>query len=490
MSKVYITTPIYYSNADPHLGHTYTTLLADILASYYRLKNRDVFFLTGLDEHGSKIEETARESGLNPQELCDQKAEVFQKAWQEFGFRYDNFIRTSDPFHIKVVQKVLIFLKKKNLIYKDFYRGLYCLGCEQFKTETDLVDGKCPDHQKEPILMEEESYFFKLSQFSDDLARRIANNEIEILPLSRRNEVLEFYKLGLKDISISRQKVKWGIEFPFDSNFTVYVWIDAFLNYLTGLGWDGNLKDIPDFWPPSVQLMSKDIIRVHSTIWLGLIRALELDFPKRLFSHGYFTVEGQKMSKSLGNVISPYDLIASFGREGSRFLLANSMNFGQDTDLSWQRLKDEYNDILVKNLGNLISRTLKLAENCYNQSKRFEFEEFLGEVWNNYHQNMESLKIKEALNETFRVINFANRYIDQERPWEDSCLRQGEIVSNLLIFIANLGLMLKPFIPETSRKIFSQLGIDEKAFNFDNWQNLKEIKFRPRKKELLFPKIS
>jgi methionyl-tRNA synthetase len=382
----------------------------------------------------------------------------------------------------------LVYLRDKGLLYKDFYEGYYCVGCEQYKSKLDLVDGKCPDHQTEPILMREESYFFKLSEFSKELENKIKNNEVEILPLSRRNEILEFYKNGLKDVSISRKAVKWGIEIPFDKEFTLYVWIDAFLNYLTGLGWEGDLRNIPDFWPPDIQLMAKDIIRVHGTIWLGLVRALEIAFPKTLFVHGYFTVEGQKMSKSLGNVINPYDLLEIFPRDGARFLLAHSLNYGQDTDLSWQRLKDEYNDILVKNLGNLVARVLKLAESCYSGNSIFEFKAFTDEVWQNYVKNMESLKIAEAIDEVLKIVNFANKYIDQEKPWEDSCLNSNQVLSNLLIFLGYIALMLKPFIPGKSEEVFSQLGVDSQKFNFQNREEIEKVKFRPRKKEPLFSK--
>ena len=360
--KILITTPIYYSNADPHLGHTYTTLIADILTRYFRLLDKKVFFLTGLDEHGAKVQQAAQKAGKNHQDFCDEKAEIFQKTWRKFGFEYNNFIRTTQKPHIKAVSNFFSYLKERNFVYKDFYKGYYCVGCEQFKNESDFVNGLCPDHQTKAIWMEEESYFFKLSEFHEDILKIIENSEMQILPESRRNEILDFCKNGLKDISVSRKNVKWGIPLPFDKEYTAYVWVDAFLNYLTGLGWDGNMKNIPEFWRNAIQFMGKDVFRVHATIWLGLLKSLNFEPPKKFFVHGYFTVDGQKMSKTIGNVINPLELIEKFGTDGSRFVLAHTLYYGQDTDLSWKRLEAEYNDVLVKNLGNLVSRTLKLAE--------------------------------------------------------------------------------------------------------------------------------
>ncbi len=359
-NKFYITTPIYYVNDKPHIGHAYTTVAADVLARWHRSLGEQVFFLTGTDEHGVKVAQAAQQAGQSEREFCDGKAEDFKNAWQLLNIQYDNFIRTTDPTHEAAVQKVLQALYDKNLIYKGEYEGLYCSGCEQYKIADDLLDGKCPDHQIEPQRMKEESYFFKLSHFQKELEKRIAGDELKIEPKERKNEVLSFIKSGLTDISISRQNVSWGIPLPFDSKFTTYVWVDAFLNYLTGLGWDpvrssngdhgASGEKIPpnplaslkrersgpflkgetwgDFWPPDIQLMSKDILRVHATIWPSLLLALQLPLPRRIFVHGFFTIEGQKMSKSLGNVIWPEQLVQKFGADGARYLLLAATPFG------------------------------------------------------------------------------------------------------------------------------------------------------------------
>lgn len=486
-NKFLITTPIYYANGEPHLGHAYTTLIADILSRHYRFLGKDVFFLTGLDEHGAKIEQAAKENHKNPQDFCDEKAEIFQKTWKDFDFQYNNFIRTTQKSHIKATQKFLDFLNKENLIYKNIYKGFYCIACEQLKNEADLIDGLCPDHKTKPILINEESYFFKLSQFQEDLSQIIQNNTIGIFPKAKRNEILEFYKLGLRDISISRKNVKWGIPLPFHKNFTVYVWIDAFLSYLTGIGWDGDANNIPDFWDNVTQIMGKDILRVHGTIWLGLLKALNFSLPKRFFVHGYFTVNGQKMSKTIGNVIAPKDLIENFGSEASRFIMAHSMSYGLDTDISWDRLRSEYNDILVKNLGNLVSRSMKLAEDYYKENAKFEFRNFITEIYDNYNNNLENLKFSESINEILRMINFANRYIDQEKPWSENCLNRKRVISNLLIVLYCVASMLAPFMPKKSKEIFEQLGVDK--MNLNTLKEIEKLKFHPKKKQNLFPII-
>ncbi|MDP2820625.1 MAG: methionine--tRNA ligase, partial [bacterium] len=445
-------------------------------------------FLTGLDVQGAKFVLSSYRAGKNPQVFCDEKSKIYLKFLEKFGIDYDNFIRTTQKPHIKAVENFLNYLKERNYIYKDIYKGYYCIGCEQYKKESDLVNGLCPDHQTKPILLDEESYFFKLTEFQEDLLKMVENNEIQILPEFRRNEILEFYKSGLKDISISRKNVKWGIPLPFDKKYTVYVWINAFLNYLTGLGWDGDMKNIPEFWGNAIQFMGKDIFRVHTTIWLGLLKSLNFELPKKFFAHGYFTVDGQKMSKTIGNVIKPLELAEKFGRDGSRFVLAHSLYYGQDTDLSWKRLEADFNDVLVKNLGNLVSRTLKLAEGNCNKTEKFEFDDFAKEVFKNYSENMESFKFSEAIDEILKIVNFANRYIDQEKPWAESCSRQSQIIFNLLIFIYYIAFMLIPFMPEKSKEIFDQLGTKEN--NLFKIKEMGKLVFNPKKKENLFNKIS
>jgi len=468
MKKFYITTPIYYVNARPHLGHAYTTIAADVLARYYRVQGWKVFFLTGTDEHGGKIEKAAQKVGKSPQQFCDENSERFKKVWEELNISYDNFIRTTDPSHIKAVKKALEILYKRNFIYKGIYKGLYCPGCEQYKTESDLKDGKCPDHQIKPELIEEESYLFRLSRFENILKEKIRTDELKIEPEQRKNEVLKFLSQGLKDISISRQRVRWGIRLPFDQRLTAYVWVDAFLNYLTGIGWEGDPKNIPEFWPPDVQLMSKDIIRVHATIWPGLLLALEIPLPKRLFVHGYFTIEGQKMSKSLGNVIWPEEMIGKFGVDGTRYLLLSSCPFGQDGDISWQKLIKKYNADLPKGLGNLVSRILALAEkintNSYLREKNLSLQQIqnvnlrkeVENTWQNYKRSFQKLKLNESLVWIWNLISFCDRLIQKERPWEELNKHQS-IICDLLRVLKNIAEMLQVFLPESSERILDQI---------------------------------
>ncbi len=359
-------------------------------------------------------------------------------------------MRTTDTVHITAVQTAIQHLKDKGLIYKGQYEGLYCQGCEQYKTRDDLIDGKCSEHQIEPQLMKEESYFFKLSQFEKQLKEKIESDELEIKPAERKNEVLSFINKGLKDVSISRANVSWGIPLPFYKNYTLYVWLDAFLNYLTGLGWDGQAGKTPEFFPPYTQLMSKDILRVHATIWPALLLALELPLPKKIFVHGYFTVQGQKMSKSLGNVIWPEDLAEKFGVDGARYLLLSSLTYGQDGDISWEKLTEKYNADLANNLGNLISRVIKLKENI--KAKTGKEKPKIKKLDSLY----EEIKLKEILDEIWQQVAWANKYIEEKKLWElvKTDPKEGKkVLSELLSLISEIAQAITPFMPETSEKI-------------------------------------
>ena len=323
----YITTPVYYTNADIHLGGAYTTIAADVLARWHKLKGEEVFLLTGTDEHGQKIQEAAEKEGIKPKEFVDKIVKNFKEAFKMLNISNNNFIRTTDKEHEEEVKKVLQYLYDKKFIYKGFYEAYYCVGCEQYLTQSDLVDGKCPLHKKEPELRKEEAYLFNLSSFQKKLFDLIKSGKYKILPEIRRKEILTFIESGLQDISISRlkEKVSWGIELPFDKKHTCFVWVDAFWNYITGLQ-EKNVFD--KFWPADVQLMAKDIIRVHATIWPALLLATKNKLPKTLFVHGYFTVNGQKMSKSLGNVLSPIELVKKYGADSVRYFLMRNIPFG------------------------------------------------------------------------------------------------------------------------------------------------------------------
>jgi methionyl-tRNA synthetase len=450
MSKFYVTTPIYYVNDRPHIGHAYTTCAADVLSRWHKQKGNKTFFLTGTDEHGAKIAQAASLARKSEQEFVEEKAQAFQKAWQKLNIDYDNFLRTTDPNHISAVEKTLQKLYDRNFIYKGEYEGLYCVACEQYKTREDLIDGKCAEHNTEPILMKEESYFFKLSQFGEILEKKISSGDFRIEPEQRKNEVLSFLKKGLKDISISRKNVKWGIPLPFDRGYTAYVWVDAFLNYLTGLGWQGKDDSYPEMWPPDVQLMSKDILRVHATIWPGILLAFGFPLPKKIFVHGYFTIAGQKMSKSLGNVIWPEDLVEKFGTDGTRYLLMSSLSFGQDGDISWDKLKEKYNGDLANNLGNLVSRVIKLNENIKAKAGKKK------QKINNLDKLFGEIKLKEILDEIWKQIDWANKYIEEKKLWElvKNDPREAEkALAELLSLISEISRILSPFMPESSARI-------------------------------------
>src|SRR3989344_5295152 len=357
----YVTTPIYYANAEPHVGSAYTTIAADILARWHKLFGEKVFFLTGTDEHGQKIQEIAEKAGKDPQKFVDEIAGKFKEAFKLLNISNDFFIRTTNKEHEKDVKKILQELYDKKLIYKGEYEAYYCVGCEQYLNKSDLVDGCCPLHKKEPESRKEEAYLFKLSSFQDKLLKLIKSEEYNILPLKKRNEVISFIESGLQDVSFSRlkEKVYWGIELPFDNKHTCFVWVDAFWNYVTGLKLTNTFKQ---FWPPDLQLMANDILRVHATIWPALLLATKTELPKTLFIHGYFTINGQKMSKSLGNAISPFYLTERYGVDSLRYFLIREIPFGEDGDFSEKALVKRHNNELANDLGNLVSRVLTLVE--------------------------------------------------------------------------------------------------------------------------------
>lgn len=451
-NSFYITTPIYYVNAEPHIGHAYTTIAVDILARFEKQQNKEVFFLTGTDEHGLKIQKKAEEAGKKPQELANEIAGQFKNLWKELNIDYSNFIRTSDEKHKQAVRKVLEILFEKKAIYKGIYEGLYCVGCEQFKNESDLVDGKCPDHNIVPEKIKEECYLLKMTDKQEELIAKIKKDKFKISPLRYKNEVLSFLEnQKLKDLSISRKNVSWGIPLPFDEEQTAYVWVDALLNYLTGLGWDGNPENIPEQWPADRQMIGKDILRVHATIWPIILMYLEMELPKELFTHGHILSGGKKMSKTLGNTIKIEEMIEKFGVDGTRYLLISAGTFGDDIDITMERMVEKYNADLANGLGNLVSRVAKLSEK--EDSLKIKEEKV---DWKKYEKIFEEGKLEQMLEEIWRIVREANKFVEDNKPWElakNNKEKFEKIMEKLfsdLILIAGL---VSPFMPETSEKI-------------------------------------
>ncbi len=503
--KFYVTTPIYYANSEPHVGSAYTTIAADIFARWHKLLGEKVFFLTGTDEHGQKIQEIAEKAGKAPQKFVDEIAGKFKDAFKLLNISNDFFIRTTNKEHEKEVKKILQELYDKKLIYKGEYEAYYCVECEQYLNKSDLVDGCCPLHKKEPELRKEEAYLFKLSAFQGRLLKLIKSGEYNILPLKKRNEVISFIESGLQDVSFSRlkEKVYWGIELPFNKKHTCFVWVDAFWNYITGLKINNKFKT---FWPADLQLMANDILRVHATIWPALLLATGNKLPKNLFIHGYFTINGQKMSKSLGNAISPIYLVDKYGADSLRYFLIRNIPFGQDGDFLEKTLIDRHNNELANKLGNLVSRVAALAEQnglqkiklkklpkkiiddlkkdkCslfkgvgLNEKNKIDNEyswviHYLSNEKKDYflltlNEKIEALQIvieryidnyelDKALNEIFAFVDVCNLYVQDKKPWET---HDKKVLYELVDSIKAIAILLWPFIPETSEKIAKQFS--------------------------------
>jgi len=452
--KFYITTPIYYTNAKPHIGHAYTTIASDVLARANRLQKKETFFLTGTDEHGAKIEKKAIEEGKNPQEFVDGFAQIFQDLWKELNISNDGFIRTTSPAHKLAVQKVLQALYDNGSIYKGSYKGLYCVGCEQFKSENELVDGKCPDHNAAPEEMEEECYLMKMGKWQETLIGKIKSDEFRIQPERYKKEMLSFLESQkLEDVSISRKNLKWGIEIPFDSEHTTYVWLDALLNYLTGIGWDGESKEIPKMWPAEIQMLGKDILRVHATIWAAILLNLEIELPKSLFIHGHILSGGKKMSKTLGNVIGIDEMLEKSGVDGTRYLLLSGGTFGDDLDLTMERMTEKFNADLANGLGNLVSRVIKLSSQDNFQFPISNFQSIFNDKILNF---INEFNFDGALEYINGLVKESNKFIEDNKPWELVKTDENkfkEVMKKLLLDLEIISQLLIPFMPETSEKI-------------------------------------
>ncbi len=499
--KFYITTPIYYVNDKPHIGHSYTTTIADILARYHRMKGEKVLFLTGTDENSQKNVEAAEKSGeKNIKKYLDKIAAIWQETWDSFGISNDDFIRTTEKRHIVAVNKFFETVWKKKDIYEGSYEGWYCAGCEAFKKESDLVNGLCPDHKKAPEKIKENNLFFRVTKYRDALLEFIGKNPEFIQPKSRRNEVVNFIRDYMEDFSITRENASCGIPVPkiakYKKNASLYVWFDALLNYVSAIGYGKNPAKFKKFWPADLHLVGKDIIKFHCAYWPAMLMSAGLPLPKKVFAHGFFTINGEKISKSLGNAIDPLEVSKKFGIDAIRYFLIREIRLGEDGDFSFERLNERYNNELANELGNLISRVLAMTEKYFDGKTPKKAPARLFYAWKEYDEDMENLRLNEALEKIWQIVREANRIIDSERPWELAKINQkrlAEVIYVLLETFRHLAWMLYPIMPGTAEKIWEGLGIakSEKKITYKQarkWGGLKQGT-KVKKGEALFPRL-
>ena len=500
----YITTPIYYPSDKLHIGHSYTTVACDALARFKRMQGKEVMFLTGTDEHGQKIQDKAADAGVTPKEYVDRIVATVKDLWKLLDVSYDRFIRTTDDYHMETCQKIFTQLYEQGDIYKGEYIGHYCKPCESFWTDSQLVDGKCPDCGREVYDAHEEAYFFKTSKYADRLLKLYEENPQFIQPESRKNEMIAFIKQGLQDTCVSRTSVKWGIPVPFDPKHTMYVWVDALSNYISALGYGNETyHDYDKFWPADLHMVGKEILRFHTILWPAMLMALDLPLPKRVFGHGWLLMNGGKMSKSVGNVVDPVILCDRYGVDAIRYFLLREIPFGNDGMFTNEALINRINSDLANDLGNLLSRTVAMCEKYFGGTvaptgAATEFDEDLKAVVSampaQVAKDMDELLIPQALQEIFKAIQRANKYIDETAPWalakdESKKDQLQQVLYNLCESLRMAAILLNAYLPNTAPKMAAQLGLAEGELSFEELSWGKRTSYTVHKGEALFPRI-